>query len=142
MPLVPYDPFRHMDQWRKDFDKFFNTGVGLNQDFITPRVDVHENEKEVIATCEIPGLNSKEDVHIHVDDNMLIIHGAISRNNEIKENQMHRKERFIGRFERAIALPSRVQAEGTTASYKNGILEVRMLKSTQDQSKRIDVQFH
>jgi HSP20 family protein len=145
MPLVPFEPFRNLDHWRSHLDKFFNdlpSAFGFQAEFGTARVDVYENDNEVIAHCEIPGLESKEDVHIHVDDNVLTIHGVINRHHEIKEEQMHRRERFTGRFQRTVTLPARVQAEGTTASYKNGILEVRMPKVKGESQKRIDVQFH
>jgi len=146
MPLIPFEPFRHLDQWRRDIDKFFGEGApwgfGFNQEFGIPRVDVCETENEVVASCEIPGLEKKEDVHLHVDDQMLTIHGSVNRMTEVKDEQMHRRERFAGRFQRSIALPARVQSEGTTATYKNGILEVRMPKAKGESSRRIDIQFH
>lgn len=146
MALIPFEPFRHLDSWRRDIDKFFNEGMpwgfGFNQEFGSPRVDVYETDNEVIASCEIPGLEKKEDVHLHVDDQTLTIHGSINRVNEVKDEQMHRRERFTGRFQRSIALPARVQSEGTTASYKNGILEVRMPKAKSDPKRSIDIQFH
>lgn len=143
MPLIPYDPFRHIEQWRRDLDKFINTGFGFQSEFGgLPRVDVHETDQEVIAACEIPGLEKKEDVHLHVEENSLTIQGTIMRSGEIKEEQMHRQERFVGRFQRVIPLPARVKAEGTKATYRNGILEVRMPKAGADEKRRIDVEFH
>lgn len=146
MALVPFEPFRRIDHLKKEMDKFFNEGLpaafGFNQDFGAPRIDVHETENEVIAHCEIAGLDKKEDVDIHVDPQTLTITGTINRFNEVKEEQFHRKERFTGRFHRSIALPAEVTEEGTTASYKNGILEVRMPKAPKETHRRIDVQFH
>jgi HSP20 family protein len=144
MALVPFEPFRHVENWKRDLDKLFNQGLpsvfGLFHDFGTPRVDVYENENEVVAHCEIAGLKSQEDVHIHVEEQSLTIHGSVHRIHESDDQQMHRKERFSGRFERTISLPSAVQSEGTSASYKNGVLEVRMPKIKKD-VKKIDVHF-
>ena len=146
MALVPFEPFRHLDHWRRDIDRFFNEGFpwtfSFNRDFNPLRVDVYETENEVVASCEIPGLEKKEDIHLHVDDQTLVIHGSINRMTEVKDEQMHRRERFTGRFQRSIPLPARVEAEGTTASYKNGILEVRMPKAKGDTRRPIDIQFH
>jgi HSP20 family protein len=145
MTLNPNEPFHHLDQWKSGLDKFFNdakSGFGYFPEFNTTRIDVYENETEVVAHCEIPGIEKKEDVHIHMDDNLLTIHGVIKRSSDIAEDQMHRKERFSGRFQRSITLPSLVNAEGTTASYKNGILEIRMPKITKDSHKQIDIQFN
>ncbi|MCP1311807.1 Hsp20/alpha crystallin family protein [Paenibacillus tyrfis] len=146
MPLVPFEPFRHVDHWKKEMDKFFNEGLpsafGFQQEFGAPRMDVYETEREVVAHFEIPGLEKKEDVDIHVEHQTLTIVGSVHRVQEAKEEQFHRKERYTGRFQRTVALPAEVQVEGTVATYKNGILEVKMPKALNNARKRIDVEFH
>ncbi|GLI07950.1 heat-shock protein Hsp20 [Paenibacillus tyrfis] len=146
MPLVPFEPFRRVDHWKKEMDKFFNEGLpsafGFQQEFGAPRMDVYETESEVIAHCEIPGLEKKEDVDIQVEQQTLTIVGTVHKVHEAKEEQFHRKERYSGRFQRTVALPAEVQAEGTVATYKNGILEVKMPKVQNSARKRIDVEFH
>lgn len=146
LALIPYDPFRQLTNIRRDFDRLFNDfpfhlDNEMNQ-LGNIRVDVHETDKEVVATCEIPGLQSKEDVNIDIENNVLRISGSINRTNEIKEENMHRRERYTGSFHRAITLPTPVSEEGIKASYKNGVLEVIMPKQTQTNKKRIDVDFH
>ncbi|WP_276351897.1 Hsp20/alpha crystallin family protein [Cohnella caldifontis] len=149
MPLVPYEPFRHFENMRRDLDSFFSRDwpmlpAGLSREMGLGRisVDVYETENEVVAACEIPGLEKKEDVNIDVGDNVLSISGTLNRVNEVKEENIHRQERFFGRFHRSVALPTAVSAEGVTATYKNGVLEVRMPKKKGDSKQRIDVQFH
>lgn len=105
-------------------------------------VDVYETEREVVATCDIPGLEKKEDVHIDIDNNVLTISGTVNKVHEVKEGQIHRQERFAGRFQRSIGLPAGVSTEGVTATYKNGVLELRMPKSSGDARRKIDVHFH
>jgi HSP20 family protein len=148
MSLIPYDPFRRLESVRKDFNSFFSdfpdfpTPFGNDHNIGGIRVDVHETENEVVATCDIPGLEKKEDVNIDIENNTLRISGSINRTNEIKEENMHRRERFVGRFHRSVLLPSPVSTEGVKASYKNGVLEVVMPKLMKDNKKRIDVEFH
>jgi HSP20 family protein len=134
-----------MDVFRRGLDRFFHDlpsafsfgeGVGIH------RTDVYETENEVVVSCEVPGLEKKEDVQLDVNGDVLTIAGVIHRSNEIKAEQMYRSERFTGRFQRQISLPSPVKEEGIKASYKNGILEVRMPKASPGERKRIDVQFH
>ncbi|MCY7780423.1 Hsp20/alpha crystallin family protein [Bacillus haynesii] len=145
MPLVPYEPFKHLNTIRREFDRVFAdfpANFGGEHGFGDIRVDVHEAGNEIVASCDLPGLESKEDVHIEVENNMLHISGTINRSSEVKEENMHRKERFTGRFHRSVALPAPVSHEGIKASYKNGVLEVRMPKDKPDDKKRIDVEFH
>jgi HSP20 family protein len=145
MALTPYDPLRNLDVFRRGLDRFFHEipamfsfgeGIGVH------RVDVYETEHEVVASCEVPGLEKKEDVQIDVHGDVLTIAGVIHRSSEVKEEQLVRSERFTGRFQRQISLPTPVKEEGITATYKNGILEVRMPKASPGERRRIDVQFH
>mgnify|MGYP005748744633 FL=1 len=144
MSLVPYDPFRQLSNMRREFDRFFSElpisfdnehGIG------GIRVDVHETENEIVATCDLPGLEKKEDVDIDIQNNRLSISGSIKRTNEIKEENMLKKERYTGRFQRMITLPSPVSHDGVKATYKNGILEITMPKVAKDVKKKIDVSF-
>lgn len=146
MPLLPFDPFQQVEGWRRELDKLLGTtfpaGYGFQQEFGSPRMDVYETDNEVVAHCDIAGLEKKEDVDIQIERNVLTISGNIAKSSEIRNEQMHRSERYSGRFHRTISLPAEVTAEGTTASYRNGILEVRMPKQKQSARKSIDVQFH
>ncbi len=145
MPLIPYEPFRHLDNMREEWDRFFTSdwfpfraGQGMGR----ISIDLYETENEVVASCDIPGLEKKEDVSIDIDNHMLTISGTLNRMNEVKEENMHRKERFVGKFHRSVSLPSPVLSEGVTATYKNGVLEVRMPKAKGDNRRKIDIQFH
>lgn len=141
MARVPNEPFRHLSNIRKEFDRllsdfpsaFENGGI---------RVDVHETDTEVVATCDIPGLEKKEDIDIEIVNNSLLsVSGTINRTNEANEANMHRKERYVGRFQRAISLPSQVEDDGVKAAYRNGVLEVKMPKIVIEK-KRIDINFN
>lgn len=145
MALTPYDPFRQLANVRRDFDRFFSNfpfDFTHDNNFGNIRVDVHQTDNEVIATCDIPGIEKKEDINIDIENNMLTISGSINRTSEVKEENMHRKERYTGSFHRSVSLPSAVSNEGVIASYKNGVLEVRMPKLTNNNKNKIDVQFH
>jgi HSP20 family protein len=134
MTLIPYEPFRQLDNLRRELDRFFTIGSPTgwtafdNQNFGISSIDVYETDNEVVAICDIPGLKKKEDIKINVDNNVLSISGSVDMFNEIKGNQMYRQERFIGRFQRSVTLPSPVSADGIRVSYKNGVLEVHMPK--------------
>lgn len=144
MALVPYEPFRNLDHFRREWDQFFNDWPSFFKQGMSGRIDIdlYETENEVVAACDIPGLEKKEDVNIDIENNVLTISGSLNRTHEVKEENMHRKERFFGRFHRSVSLPSAVSSEGVTATYRNGVLEIRMPKLKGDTKKRIDIQFH
>ncbi|OQM45214.1 heat-shock protein Hsp20 [Anoxybacillus sp. UARK-01] len=145
MPLVPYDPFRHLETMRRDFNRLFThdfSPLFHDSEAMMPRVDVHETDKEYMISCDLPGLKRKEDVHIDVHQQTLHISGTIQRDESVKEEQMHRRERFFGRFHRSIPLPSDADAEQIRATYKNGVLNIHVPKTNNPQRKSIDIQFH
>lgn len=87
-------------------------------------------------------MEKKDDVRIEIRDDVLTISGTIKRKQEIREEQMHRKERFIGRFQRSIRLPHSVVPDQASASYKNGILEIQMPRAGAGNQRLIDVNFN
>lgn len=146
MPLMPYEPFRYLDQFRREFDRFFSdlpeNVSAMGERFGGPRVDVHETEDAVIVTCDIPGLEKKEDVKIEIEPNLLMLSGTIQHTRDTKQEQMHRQERMVGHFKRTVSLPTRVSSEGVKATYRNGVLDIHMPKIMNEQRKAIDIEFH
>jgi HSP20 family protein len=103
-----------------------------------PAVDVYEEKDDVVIKAEIPGL-SKEDISVQVTDSTLTIKGEKKRQEEVKEDDYYRCERSFGSFTRAVALPCDVKADQVKASFKNGVLEVRMPKTEEAKKKAITV---
>ena len=148
MPLLPDDSFKQLANIRKDFDRMFSAFPfemsvfdKMLGNFGNMKIDVHETETEVIAICDIPGLEKNEDIKIHVEQNMLSLSGSINTGTEVKEQNMFRQERYAGGFHRSISLPSPVSRDGVKATYKNGVLKVRMKKTTPIISPNIDIDF-
>ncbi|EJY55695.1 heat shock protein Hsp20 [Alicyclobacillus hesperidum URH17-3-68] len=144
MTLVPYDPFGIMRRDFGSFPRLFDDDWFDNHFANMPRVrcDVRETQNEVIVTAEIPGLEKKEDVNITVHDNHLHLSGKIERMGEHKDENVHRMERYYGQFSRTVPLPTAVDDTGAKATYRNGILEVRIPKSQKQMGRQIDVDFH
>lgn len=138
MPFLPGDRLRNLDMLKREFINMFPDIV---PELNSPRIDVYETETHVVASCEIPGLENKEDIDIHIEDHTLTLSGTIHKVHEVREEQLYRRERFSGRFERTVSLPAAVTAEETRASYKNGILEIRMPKAKLDRRKKVDIDF-
>lgn len=147
MALIPYEPLRHLENIRREFDHFLSTEIPalkatISDRFGSPNVDLYETKNEVVVSFDLPGLNSKDDVDIEIDNNMLTISGTVNRYSEEEEERIHRQERFYGRFQKSISLPATVTEEGAKATYKNGVLEVRMPKIPSQNRKKINIDFH
>lgn len=144
MAIGPYDPFKQLSNVRQEMDRFISglpNPFDSNRDYGNVRIDILENDADVIAVCDIPGLERKDDVDIQVDKSMLHINGAIQDRLDFGESRVHRQERAVGAFQRTVALPASVSADGVTASYRNGVLEVKMPKLESETKRRVDVNF-
>lgn len=122
------------------FDDFFDGfGLTLWNDAQTrpavyvPRLDVAETEKEIKVSAELPGLDEK-DVQVTLDEDVLTIKGEKKSEHDEKEGGWRRIERSYGTFQRAIALPAKVDREKIVAKFKKGVLTVTMPKAKEEQA--------
>ena len=79
-------------------------------------------------------------MQINIENNLLHISGTVNRTNEVKDEHIHEQESYAVRFQRTISLPSPVSHEGVVATYRNGVLEIKMPK-LEKTKKKIDVEF-
>jgi HSP20 family protein len=95
-----------------------------------PRIDIYQTRQEVVAVIELPGLESESDINISVKPDSLTVSGSLEgRYGNITPERFHLSERFRGNFERTVNLPARVRPQQARATYLNGILEIRMIKT-------------
>jgi HSP20 family protein len=104
----------------------------------TPALDVQEDKDNYSVSVELPGLK-REDIQVTLNDGALVVSGE--RHGEKTEEgvEIHRQERFYGKFQRALTLPAPVAAEKVKAQYKDGILTVTLPKTEEAKPKQIDV---
>ena len=103
----------------------------------TPALDLYQNNDNVVAVVELPGMR-KEDIDVSLHDGMLTIAGERQSSSGEGENA-ERTERFSGKFRRSVTLPTRVDASKVSASYKDGILTVTLPKSEEAKPKKVEV---
>ena len=108
--------------------------LGESLQLRVPAVDLFEEDDEVVLKAEVPGL-SKEDIKIDLTDSMVTISGEKKKEEEVKEEAYTYSERSYGSFSRSLQLPCAVKADKGKATFKNGILEVKLPK-TEDAKKR------
>lgn len=126
---------REMDRL---FDDFFRApSVGRFGEFgggfaaTWPSIDVKDKDNELLVTAEVPGLTDK-DVELFVDNGILTIRGEKKREHEEKGYS----ERFFGRFERQIPLPTNVDEVHCRADFHDGLLTIHLPKSREAEEAR------
>ncbi len=142
-------PFEEMEQMmERMFESFFPRGflrplraeLPSLPEVRVPRVDIIDQENEVVVRAEMPGV-SKEDVEVTVSDNVLTIRGKTKKEEEEeKKGEYYRKEISYGEFVRNIALPVEVEGDKAKAKLKEGVLEVVLPKAESAKRKAIPVE--
>ena len=92
-----------------------------------PAADVIEADTEVLIIVDIAGMDNR-DINVMTDGKILRISGDRRIAGISKGKQFHQMEIMVGRFERAIELPVVVDPSKINASYRKGMLEIRVRK--------------
>ena len=144
--LSTWSPFDRLSTLRDEMNRLFELsqpGFGGREDRLlgvwSPPLDVFQDKDHVFVKCELPGMK-KEDIQISLHENTLTISGERKHEQEVKEGDGYRSERFFGRFHRSITLPLPVQTNNVKAQYKDGILAVTLAKAEEAKPKQIEVQ--
>jgi HSP20 family protein len=104
----------------------------------SPALDLYQSNDNVIAVVELPGMR-KEDIEISLHDGTLTISGERKPESSSNGDKAERTERYIGTFRRSITLPTRVDANKVSATYRDGILTVTLPKAEEVKPKQIQV---
>ena len=146
MDIVKWEPFRDVISFRDEIDRLFDGFFGrmpvrreIAQAAWMPLVDFEENKDEYLVRAELPGMK-KEDVKISLVGDRLHISGERTKEKEEKGKTFHRIERAYGKFERVLALPAEVDGAHVRATYKDGILDIRLPKSDKTKPKEIGIE--
>jgi len=139
--VEPWEDFRRFEEiMNRMFEEFWGRpsarrllpsgerGAVVPAEHREPFIDVMENDKEIIATAEMPGLE-KQDININVTEDRLEISAETKHEEKKEEKGYIYRERRSGSYYRAISLPSPVDTDKSKATYKNGVLEVKMPKT-------------
>ena len=103
-----------------------------------PKLDIAEGRKDITIKAEIPGIEAK-DFDISIDGRLLNIRGEKKREQTEEGETYYRVESSYGYFNRTIELPAEVDPNKVNASYKKGILKIKLRKTKSSETKRIKV---
>jgi HSP20 family protein len=106
-----------------------------------PPADIRESKDDLYVSFELPGVPEKE-ISVSIMEDVLTVKGERRPDQEQEAEGYHRTERVYGRFERSLSLPIPVQVDKIKATYRDGVLEIRMPKVEEIKPReiKIDVQ--
>lgn len=156
MTLIKWSPQRDIDALRRDIEKtfedffgedfavgpwrpFWRRRRGLEPSVTLPNIDMYDKKDEIVVKVELPGVE-KDQVDITLSEDTLTVKGEAKREEEVKDEDYYRCERCYGSFSRTIELPVRIQGDKSKATFKNGILEIRLPKAEEAKPKEIKVE--
>ncbi len=138
-----------VDRMERLFDDFWPARMTSLRNWAGPRlgaitapaVDVFEEGDDVVVKAEVPGAK-KDEIEVNLNGSMLTISGTKERSDEVKEENYYRCERSYGGFARTVELPAEVQHDKARASFKDGVLEIRLPRTAEAKKKSVKVKIN
>ena len=136
-------PFEDME---KRFEEFFKRPFSMfgpswmprmkfpEMGVISPEMDIFEDGNDVVVKAEMPGLK-KEDIEVNLTDDTVTVSGEKKKEEKVEKKDYYRIERSYGSFSRSFRLPKEVQSDKAKATFKDGVLEIRVPKTAEAISK-------
>ena len=143
-PQVAWPGFGRLTDLRDEIDRLFEaplTELARTSQILsgwTPALDLYEDNNNVYVRAELAGMK-KEDIEVSLHEGTLSISGECKHDEKFKDAEAYRSERFFGRFQRNVTLPSPVSGDKAKAQYKDGILTITLPKTEEAKPRHIDV---
>ena len=128
-----------MNRLLSDSSREMKHPESLNEVEWVPPLDILEDKDDVIVKVDIPGMKPDE-IDLSISGDVLHIRGERKREMEREDENYHTIERGYGKFNRQIPLPTSVNTDGIKASYKDGVLIVRLPKLEKSKVGEIKVE--
>ena len=103
-----------------------------------PSLDLYEDKDNLYVKVELPGMK-REEIDVSLHEGSLSVSGERKSEQKHEDGEVYRAERFFGRFQRTVMLPTPVAAEKVKAQYQEGILTITLPKTEEAKPKHIDV---
>ena len=100
----------------------------------TPAADIYETETGFMIALDLPGIK-RDALEIDIDDNRLVVKGV----RVVDDTRKRRSERPRGKFLRTFAVPASIDQAKIGAEYKDGVLQIRLPKRTEQKAQKIEV---
>ena len=138
----PFDNILHLQQalTRSLEHPFFGFGTTPSGRGVYPALNIFEEEGggAIVLKAEVPGMK-RESLEVEAVGNRLSVAGVREIPSPEGEFRFHRRERQAGEFRRVFRLPYEVARDNATASYRDGVLTVRLEKAEAAKPRQIQI---
>ena len=110
------------------FDDFMDTKEPM-------KCDIYEKDGIVHIEADMPGMK-KEDIKVELNDGYLTIGATKEENNEEKDKNFIKKERFYGKLERKFYIGD-VNEDEVNAEFTDGVLKIQVPKEDKERNKKM-----
>jgi HSP20 family protein len=145
MTIVKWDPKGTITTLQDRINTLFEDafpqrmpGEGAVPGVWSPLVDIFEHEDAVVVHAELPGVD-KRNISVDVKQNVLTLCGKREGRGDIQTDSYYRRERRFGVFQRRFTLPHSVDPTRIRATFKDGVLEIRIPKPDAHQPRQLKV---
>lgn len=140
-------PFRGFRDLQSEMDRLFGETFGrmprrAAETEWVPAIDVTTEDGDMVIRAELPGVK-REDVDVSFSGGVLTISGERKEEQERKGTGYLVRERRYGSFRRSMTLPEGVDEGKISASYKDGVLEVKVrdgARAVEERPRRIEIE--
>ena len=137
------NPFTMLERFVNEIDSMFDEfGLGRSwsamrpgrdllqpqragMDLWIPQMEVSQQNNELLVRADLPGMK-RGDISVDITDDELVISGERQQDEKNTSGDFYRSERRYSSFYRTIPLPEGVMADQANATFKDGVLEIRM----------------
>ncbi|MGD0083492.1 MAG: Hsp20/alpha crystallin family protein [Acidimicrobiales bacterium] len=118
MSLVRREHFEFPELWRRFFD--------TETDSSWMRIEEFLDGDTLVVRAELPGIDPDKDVELTITEGVLQMRARREEKSEHKSKDSYHSEFRYGSFVRSFRLPEGTKEEDVQASYRDGILEIRL----------------
>lgn len=130
---------------RREIDRLFEDAFGTDAwgrrgVAWAPSVDVREDDRELVLSLELPGVNPA-DVEITAENGVLSVRGEKQEMEKEGDeaSRYHVVERTYGSFARSFQMPKGLDESKIVAEYAHGVLTIHVPKTALPQPRRIAI---